>query len=345
MQRIIVAADLHLQGRNPEELEIDQRLMHDILELAKVHDVHDIIILGDMLDSKNKPPLELMLFLKRFFHKYREQAKWHLIRGNHETPNNSHHNSWLALLEGDAKIVSEKPSVLGFKDMSVVMIPWDTPGTYRRNLESAMNLVEPEKTHKVLLSHVGLREGYLSPGVQAKEAQIGIRDLVPDFWAKVVLGDYHTAQQLANGKIEYVGTPIPRRQGETANGIMMIEVDADGNLSTQRLRLRTAYPEYKTWEGIEKAGPLQGYDSRNRNVIKVPVHLVDSMKRLYPCAKVIGVGDAVVTPSHRLENVDDGNPMNVLRSYLDALDVPKEEKKIYKMLGVHYLRKALAEGP
>ena len=207
MKRIITA-DTHLSLYANDKLKkgIGQRL-YDILAMLDIiakfatkHKIEEIDILGDVFNDKDIIYTKSMVLLTKFFARY-AKIEFKLMTGNHDLDNTS--DEQLSILES-----IEAPNVECINEKKVVDNITYIP--YSKNVVQEVMSASP---NDILLSHFGLNEGILNSGI-SMVSDIGIKDL--RHFKFVILGHYHNAQEMTNGKTDvcYVGSPIQKDWGE-----------------------------------------------------------------------------------------------------------------------------------
>lgn len=271
---ITLIGDLHVKKSN---LEKQKQLFKDIEEL----DNEDIILTGDLLDTKSVVKSECLNFL---YEEFRTSSKhfW-IIIGNHD----QHHlgateHSLEPLKALDNVTIIDELGEFTIGRLQLVGIPYiHDPEDFKTVVEHVEN-----KKDKILICHQGFTGFDYGSGYIAKE-ETEVNS-VKGFKA-VYAGHFHKYQKFDNGC--YIGTPFSHNFGESNQVKYIGEIDEKGTLALQE----TDFPKHLTYEidcGDELEHKIENYSSSNYNRIILRGSSEDIStfdKSLYEDSKILEV--------------------------------------------------------
>lgn len=290
MSSLILASDLHIRDKPyKDDLEVSMNLLDDLLFLAKKHKSEAIVITGDMFHEK-KPSYELSILLyEKLKEIQKEGIEFVWVRGNHDLSLKSNpHQGLMTMYDKVCKTVM-KPYIIEEGIFFLAFVPWYEGKLYKRILQKVhTRALESKSRIKILFSHIGVKEGEVGENYRVNQ-EVGSKDFCEELYDFILLGDYHTHQQLTE-KIWYLGACLPRDFGHTAAeyGPWLLNLAPSAKLS--RLYLPRKYPDYKVYD-LTKPRVIPGYDSINKNRIKCPVEIAPQVLTMYPDADIIYTGE------------------------------------------------------
>ena len=214
---LLLVADVHvgdnvIQGR--PRLPVYRRLLDDILYAAQLHECVNIVIIGDLINQKNSMPREVYLMVYRWLKLCRDKCvRVHYLRGNHETPNKNNPEDSLIEMFDDICTVYNHAGGFTINDQSFVLLPYYPEILFLAEVDRLSKSVHSGSRLPVLLTHIGLIEGSLSPSNRHAKSGIFVKDLHPERWARIICGDYHACQAI-DPNVVYLGAPIPHTFGD-----------------------------------------------------------------------------------------------------------------------------------
>lgn len=287
--RAILTGDTHLSDRTAEEFRLSAQLLDDLLFQAQQHKCRFIMLNGDVLHYKYGLNAKVMVMLYHKMMFAQSQGVQYIIwPGNHDKYDEQEPEfTVLSLLEGAATVVT-KPWLIDEQECLLFIMPWFPAPLYKRLVHS-YSLEALRHTHKprIMLTHVSLAEGKVSPSNEKVEQPVRVADLHPEVWsAGIFCSDYHAHQTLSS-VVMYLGAPRPMTFGDFNNiGSWLLEVSG-GKVLMTGLPLPGRYPQFHSWR-VDKLDdlPLQGYDERNHNRIYCATELQATVSMMYPGAKI-----------------------------------------------------------
>lgn len=329
--KFMSSGDLHLHSRNVggrPRLPVMMGWLDECLALCVRFQTEHLFLAGDVLDSKHGIERETLLAWFQWLVKARlEGVEVHWLRGNHETPRNNAPKDTLMQLFSEVCDVICVPKTIRLGETLVGCLPWfpaDVFKTYARKL-TAYAKAAGDTRRRILVSHVGLRDGRVSPSNIQLPQRVGVRDLLPAEWDLILLGDYHNTQSIGEtGHVLYMGSPLPHTFGDFnhAGPWLVHDEGKDHELKLVNLqsKLATRYPVFQKYDLAEGSDlTVPGYDSRDYNRITCPAADLAEVKLMYPTADVLvsaATNKPIDTSGSRLSSKDAQDPQKAMKRYL-----------------------------
>lgn len=281
----LITGDVHLRdGPYRDDLAIGKRLLTDLKDVALREKCPYVIIAGDLFHSK-KPSWDVVLFTYlglKAMKKAGLTAFW--CRGNHDLAIKSDPGHTIMSLFSDVCVPVLEPYKLEDESTVIWIIPWYEGPAYKLVIKAVhkYTLSRPDKKHYII-SHIGIKEGQVTENFWVNQ-EVGSKDLCPELYQSILLGDYHYAQRIGDN-IYYLGPPIPLDYATTEpnyNPWKMSWVTKE----PEEVLLMRSYPKYCAYTVSEDSKIIGGYSAANRNRIFTPVDLAESVKLLYPEAEI-----------------------------------------------------------
>ena len=347
--KFLVTADLHVTNKillGQPRLEVFKTLLNDLLDLADKHHVRHLFIVGDLWNKKNiLQEMEVLLCLHKWFKKaVIRNIRVHWIRGNHECLVAAKPSlSPMALFSEVCHVIC-KPTLLQLGDVSFYMLPWYLPKTYLEKLAEFNLLAATDQRKRILMTHIGLKEGAVSPSNLHVPQRVSVTNLLPGIWDLILLGDYH-AHQFLERNCFYVGSPIPHTFGDYDNvGPWLVDTR---DLSVEALDLPNHCPTFQTFT-IMDAREEVPFKSPGYLRLRVPARIADLVKLRFPDAQIsamdqhdaagenVGVADM---SSSRFSADDLRNPEKLITRYLEKRKIVEDKEK-FLTFGMRILKEA-----
>lgn len=313
MVRILASADLHGEENDP----YFQQVLLDMGNIALARGIQHIVLAGDIFHQKlntNRVASDLLVnTYQTLLYLQTQGLQVIILPGNHDKPF-EHDPQWtvLSLFSKVATVVNE-PRLINEPDCLLCLLPWYPPKPYREMLNALSNYALDYQKPRLLISHVSLAEGSVSPSNRKVEQPTRIADLHPEVWtAGIWLGDYHAHQRLSQ-QVVYFGAPRPLTFGDFNNvGVWELSVYG-GKVESTCIPLPSRYPDFVSHRVDSLSDlPLVNYDHRNRNRIFSPVELMAHLANLYPDAKLLPLeGSNPEVKSGRLEKTEGLTPFEI----------------------------------
>ena len=343
--RFLLTADLHCQNQPAWKLEYYRKLLREIVMVAREQNCDAVVCAGDLWHEKHGVNAELLQMVYFELDRSADMGiPWVLLRGNHEIAMKSKpHDSLLALFAGISTVVM-KPRALRWSDCTMYLLPWylgDTFKDYAKRMAQAT--VGDTQKKKILIGHIGLNEGFVSPSNCYRVPQrVSLANLHPECYNLVFLGDYHTTQTLGD-RTMYAGSPIAHQFGDAPDqGVWLLDTGGP-ELRISNLKLSGSYPVYKAIK-IPQGFGVPTLKAKH-HVYRLQVHIED-----FPKVKHLLANDTVDIETYgerkvdatarRLENIKPEDPIALFRALLDHKDI---QDPLYRDIGEHAIKRAKGE--
>lgn len=332
--KFLCTGDVHASSKiilGRERLPVIMQWLDDCLELCRREHIEHFFWAGDVIDQKHGVNREVLLSLHGWLQKASiEGLRVHWIRGNHETPRNNAPNDTLMKMFSEVCDVITTPKIMKLGEVIIACMPWYPSDPYKRNLRNVVRIVKKQNGPKVLITHVGLREGRCSPSNIQLPQRVGVRDLYPAEWDMVLVGDYHRSQQLA-ANVLYMGSPMQHTFGDEGHDGPWV-FNEGGILTNLRAKLMNRYPQFRKWRLDPSAdiGDLPGYDGRDYNWITCSAEHLKAVETLYPGARVRpsqATDKPVDLSGSRLSSADVGDPVKLIDRYCTINNITDDYTK------------------
>jgi DNA repair exonuclease SbcCD nuclease subunit len=333
--KYLVTADIHMR---PNTKGLDEVFFTDLGTLYDKHRCDGVIVIGDLLDQK-RPSIEYMIRVDDLLQRFGRPLYW--LKGNHEAPDPNipglsclyFLNRWSnTYWEQGVKSVDDGNSLFYF-------LPWQPSKRLKDEAQQFAvhaQMKENVGKKKILFAHVGLKEGEVGEDCRVHQ-EISIKDLVPDVYDFVLLGDYHRHQFLGENSL-YLGAPFPKSFNDTNSvGVWLLDLNGP-EVTLESLSLPSIYPQYRSWTIKDRSNlVLVGYDNRDVNRIVCEVALLGEVTNLYPDARVVGEEFNPVMDRGRLEGIENQEAEKIFLAYLKSRGIKNKE---LKELGMYYVQAA-----
>ena len=212
MSKILITSDLHFTAKPDDEYRFG--LFKWIREeIVFEHEIDDIYILGDITDSKDRHPAELVLRVVEEFRSLKRSINGDLIilQGNHDfyTHQNLGFFCFLQELEGSIKWLDESASFGGEHGPIIEFVPFiRDPAKQEEAILNAEPYSFGSHSKKYLFLHHTFNNALASNG-QKMRGGMSSKHPCLEQYNRVISGDIHVPQTL--GYVTYVGSPYTIR--------------------------------------------------------------------------------------------------------------------------------------
>ncbi|KAF8424829.1 P-loop containing nucleoside triphosphate hydrolase protein [Tirmania nivea] len=228
-----VFSDVHFQQEDlPRIVETSQW----ITGVFRDAQVTQIFCLGDVINTREHVNVQALSATARFFDELRRIAPVHIVLGNHDM--NLKHSSRVSSLDvfdtdgfkGSCALYKDFADV-EVEGVKCLMVPWVENHTLMVGRLGEMP--EEEKNQRVLFGHLAVSGAIQQPSVPVESryrTHTGVlkgRHLI-DFRG-TYLGHFHHHQEVIDGKVWYVGSPMQHHFGDKADdrrGILLLRPTA-----------------------------------------------------------------------------------------------------------------------
>jgi DNA repair exonuclease SbcCD nuclease subunit len=161
-----------------------------------------LFMLGDIFDNREALRLTVIDQVCRAVKRASERIPVTVMVGNHDAALRTPQINSAQVFSGMAHVV-EEPTV--FEHERVALLPWiEDDDAFRLGVRT---LAQAKAVH-FLFGHC------MVEGAVPKASGRPIVDLMPGRWKRILLGDVHDPVELADGKIQYVGSPMQWHYGD-----------------------------------------------------------------------------------------------------------------------------------
>jgi DNA repair exonuclease SbcCD nuclease subunit len=278
--RALITGDTHCKSGPTNEFGTSNLLLKSIHETAIREACNAIVLNGDFWDEKHGVNYEILMLVKKWMLKWAERFSVYYVRGNHEVSIKSKPQDSLVELFSGLRPnihVINSPQNLFIPELSTAIwfIPWYPAEEWIEYCnvaaDQARNTTWASK--RLLLSHIGLSEGTVSPSnIYTVNQKTRVEHLHSECYNAVLLSDYHIGQQL-NSRVRYMGAPIPLAHGDVPDqGVWVVDTSLPSlSIVNVLLEGQELFPKYKTYElhnPVEIASLFENHVNYLR--IKVP---------------------------------------------------------------------------
>lgn len=206
MIKILVIGDPHFKVTNCHDTTL---MSTNIINIAKLQKPDLIVVLGDILDRRERIDMLPLVNAVDFLHQCQDISPLYVLIGNHDRMNNHsfipNQHPFIALKYWQNTTVVDECKTLIINNVKLTFVPYTPPGQFKNNL----NNINWQDSH-IIFCHQ-----------EFKGCQMGsIKSIHGDEWDTkdpyIISGHIHDYQILQNN-ILYIGTPIQHKFGENEN--------------------------------------------------------------------------------------------------------------------------------
>jgi DNA repair exonuclease SbcCD nuclease subunit len=344
---VMVVGDLHLGARNASMIVANFQIKaweEQYFKLIKKHKVKDVIFTGDVFDSRKfSNHVILAEWKKRVFDYFQEhKIRCHIVLGNHDLAlKNTTSINTPSLLLGEYKNIKvyDRPEVVEFGGLSILMVPWIC-------LENHMECELMMKEAQALwcLGHFEI-DGFEMHRGQTHTGGLGAETFKR--FEQVLSGHFHTRS--TKGNIRYVGTPAEMTwidHGDTKGVHILNTKTRDLEFIPNNLTLFTKlyYDDKSKDKEYIKTFNTESLKDTYVKVMVVnktdPYQFDQLMDKLYlvGCADLKIIEDMSDLESDSVEddNIEMEDTVSLIESYIDSVDTEMDKDKLKKMMVTLY---------
>lgn len=245
----LIITDTHLDEGNAE---INKSIYSQAFDIADELGLKQIDHGGDLYDSRKAQTQENLVALNDIFDMAAARdIHINIVVGNHDKTNYSSPKSFL-VQSAHHPAVTVYP-IFGYralmKNITLYYMSFFKDSVYIDYLQQGIDIwnkigMEDAKNKSVLLTHIGCEGAVMNNGtIVGKHIPTRITPSLFTPFDLTLIGHYHDFQQIADGKIRYIGASIQHNFGELLGKGVTILYD---DLSTEIRPLK--YPEYIKYE-------------------------------------------------------------------------------------------------
>lgn len=220
----IIITDTHLKESN---IEVSKSIFKQAIALAKEHEQHFVIHMGDVFESRKAQTIVLLNAFKEILAMFK-QARMELvvIPGNHDKTNYDSKESFLDVFEHTPGCcLYSEPHSLDGDGATFHFMPFFSDDVY---VEKFPKLIVEKGRQNILFTHIGVSGAVMNNGI-AVETKIS--QSLFDPFDLVLIGHYHDAQ-IFRHNIQYTGASLQHNFGESPEKGATVVYD---DLTTERV--------------------------------------------------------------------------------------------------------------
>lgn len=280
-----MTADIHIHSKPYQDsLVYGKQLLNDLLRLSQQHKVAGLIIIGDLWHQKHATPVNVLLTIANWLDDMKKaNIPVHWVRGNHESQLRSDPQQSLIQLYGEKCCVYTDNYRYNIGHATLYFVAWYPTDVIKTKLaEHHQIAIKNQNKKNILFAHCGIREGHVSEeGFQIPQ-DLSIKDLLPELYDLILLGDYHGHQRITD-KVFYVGEPIPTSFNSfSVKGPWLLEIT--DRVTCESLALPSRYPQFITHTVTSPDDLKVILDPFNRNRVFCTVDMLTRVNHRYPFA-------------------------------------------------------------
>ena len=340
--RALVTADVHADWAKRTHFS---RFFKTLASRARAEGCAYVIIVGDLWHEQYKTNVEFFLWLRKAL--IGMKIKLILIRGNHELSTKSQPEISLIALFADCPNIRviNKPEILAAPDKSYALycLPWYLPDPWIEKVTELKKLAQKDGRNKVLLTHIGLKEGKVSASnTYTVNQKTTIEHLGYRYYDYCLMGDYHRRQKLARN-VWYLGAPIALAHGDSPNqGVWLLDIGRGTTLT--QLEFECGWPAFTTVSITNEdelhrlsENPLEGFVR-----VRATPQFQEILRHKYPDALIEGIPTELIdVATGRLEGVAQDDPGAVFQVW--ARSAGHEQNRPLQEMAFQYIQR-VAEG-
>jgi len=218
-EHFLVTADLHFDNYKslvPAEVgsistrcEDVGKVLGSMREYAIEHNIHNVIVLGDIFHWQNKIEVPVFNYAVKQVSKFAtHDIDVYLLAGNHDQTTKSGVTNSLESLGRERVHIIDTPTTLFVGSYNWVLVPFLPTQEYSSTILSLLEGLKLQHTNKpvILFTHVGLDGSHLNNQTIGQE-KTTVSDIHTDKFVAGFLGHYHKPQKV-NKNTWYVGAPL-----------------------------------------------------------------------------------------------------------------------------------------
>lgn len=334
--KIALLSDTHFGVHKNSEIFLKSQfsfIVDQFIPYLRSNNIKDIAILGDIFDNRSSVNIKVMNVVHDIFENYLKDFSIRVIVGNHDTYYTSsiEINSLKFLNNFPNVTLVERVTEIDLDGRKTVLVPWIID-----NVEFIREF--SKNSYDICLGHFNI---YGFSFNKFKVSDDGIRDKLFDNCQKVFTGHFHirNTRKYANSEIVYIGSPyqlsradIDENRGFTILDTSTLEylfVDNTHSLKYIKLKYPEAFSENTIKNNIIDVH-IDYDNSYNENDIDKYVKIIEELHPVMP-PNIFVDNNSEVNGSIDLNNYNIGSVMNLVREYVDSLDIGNKEE-IYGIL-------------
>lgn len=304
------------------------------------NNIDTVIDLGDTFDKRKTISFQTLKNCKRYFFDklHSNGIALHTIVGNHDTSlkNTNEINSVdLVLREYDNIVVYESPKSVSFDGTDILMLPWICSGNYEESMAALRTT-----TAEIVMGHLEI-SGF--PMYRGTINEHGLGKEIFDRFDIVASGHFH--HRSSNGNIHYLGNPyeITWQDCDDPRGFHVFDTETRELTFIKNpftIYQKIYYDETKDerFDPSSIAGKFVKVIVVNKLDFKKFELYINELNKAGPIdVKIVEDYSEFETELLDEENVDIEDTVQLLSSYVDALDTESDKDRIKRTLKELYV--------
>jgi DNA repair exonuclease SbcCD nuclease subunit len=254
-------------------------VLKQVRKTVKEREITHVFFLGDLFESRTKVDGDVATLVYEELLGMSRECKLYLLVGNHDQHTKMGYTHWMKLFQGTTAVIIDMPmEIILDTGYMIYAVPFIPDG---EEAKKAINNIEEQKAPEFLLFHQGLKEAATGPYDSHVKAELSIKDMPTDKVKYCIGGHYHKGQELLDGKIRYVGSPLQLTFGERneEKGFTIYDVEKD-----KFEFIFSDAPLFHYFESVSLFNDAKSSIDHNRDFIRVRCNVkeAEDLKKKYP---------------------------------------------------------------
>lgn len=334
--RVCLVSDLHFGVRKNSEVFLNSQtrfITEQLVPYLKSNGIEYLFVLGDVFDNRSSTNTKVMNAVHEVFKKHFSDFKVYVLVGNHDCYFNSsvEVNSLKFLDEFNNVTLIEKITNIEIDNKNIVMVPW---------IVDNVKFVREFSKRKcdVCFGHFNIKGFHFN---KFKRSDDGLHSKLFGKCQKVFTGHFHirNSQTLYGSDIVYIGSPyqltrndIDEKRGFTILDLSKMEhefIDNEVSLKYIKLKFPEKFSKKKVNNNIVDVH-ISYDETYNENEIDKYVKKIEEYcPAMTP--NIFVDNNSELNGVIDLENYNIGSMVDLMREYIDILDIGNKEE-IYETL-------------
>lgn len=336
MTKVALIADTHFGVRKNNEIYLQSQtrfIVEQFVPYLKKEGINTIFMLGDLFDNRSSTNTKIMNSVYEIFDEYLKDFTIYILVGNHDTYFNStvEINSLKFLSKFENIHIIDKLTQIEMNKQKITLVPWivDNVAFVRE-----FNNIQTD----VCLGHFNVHGFHFN---KFKKSDDGLQAKLFSKCKKVFTGHFHirNSQNIDDCETVYIGSPyqLTRNDIDESRGFTILDLETlnyefiDNTKSLKYIQLK--FPEKFSKEKIENNiidVHVDYDDSYNETKVEKYVNKISEFNPALP-PNIFVDNNAEMGGNLNLENCSIGSLTDLMREYIDGLDV-KNKEEIYRIL-------------
>ena len=333
MGKIAIISDLHFGKKKNSEIMLESQskfFYNQLFPYLRTNDIKDIIVLGDIFDSRDLINVKIMNEVYKLF---TNDFQFHVIVGNHDLYHtNSNDITSLKFLHKFSNVLLYSDIIeINFWGKKILFVPWIIDDIeFSKSIDSYSS--------DYVMCHADINGFYMT-----KEKVSDNQSLSPssfDNFSKIFSGHFHSYQSklFNNTLITYIGSPYQLNRGDIGDkrGFIILDTNSntfefiENNKSSKFIKLE--YPTEIIESELENNfvdiivdEKLLG-DDVNKYLDKI-----NKIKLADECHIIVRKDESYLDDTIQL-NIESKSIQEILNDYVDIQDTVEDKKSVITIL-------------